>query len=55
VICPACGRESPDGFLFCGFCGTTLAEAALSEARELFASLGYGPATAQTEVGEKRA
>jgi class 3 adenylate cyclase/tetratricopeptide (TPR) repeat protein len=27
VICPACGRENPEGFQFCGFCGTALAEA----------------------------
>jgi class 3 adenylate cyclase/tetratricopeptide (TPR) repeat protein len=34
VICPACGRENPDGFQFCGFCGTTLAEAAPRAALE---------------------
>ena len=27
MICPACGRENPEGFQFCGFCGTALAEA----------------------------
>ena len=27
MICPACGRENPAGFQFCGFCGTALAEA----------------------------
>ena len=21
LTCPACGRENPDGFQFCGFCG----------------------------------
>jgi class 3 adenylate cyclase/tetratricopeptide (TPR) repeat protein len=25
VACPACGRDSPDGFQFCGFCGAALA------------------------------
>jgi class 3 adenylate cyclase len=34
VICPACGRENPDGFQFCGFCGTTLAEPAPGAALE---------------------
>src|SRR5919108_6272143 len=24
--CPACGRENPEGFSFCGFCGTVLAD-----------------------------
>jgi class 3 adenylate cyclase len=24
ATCPACGRESPDGFQFCGFCGAAL-------------------------------
>ena len=30
------------------------AKGALREARELFSSLGYGPAMAQAEVGEER-
>ena len=34
MICPACGRESPDGFQFCGFCGTAFAEAAPGVALE---------------------
>jgi hypothetical protein len=33
-----------------GAVGAGAAEGALSEARELFSSLGYGPAMAQTEV-----
>jgi class 3 adenylate cyclase/tetratricopeptide (TPR) repeat protein len=24
VTCPACGRESPEGFQFCGYCGASL-------------------------------
>ena len=28
VICPACGRENPEGFQFCGFCSTPLIELA---------------------------
>ena len=26
MICPACGRENPEGFQFCGFCSATLIE-----------------------------
>ena len=26
VVCPSCGRENPDGFAFCGYCRTPLAE-----------------------------
>jgi class 3 adenylate cyclase/tetratricopeptide (TPR) repeat protein len=31
--CPACGQENPEGFRFCGSCGTVL-DAATSQARE---------------------
>src|SRR6187200_2817618 len=24
VICPRCGRDNPEGFRFCGFCGAAL-------------------------------
>jgi class 3 adenylate cyclase/tetratricopeptide (TPR) repeat protein len=35
AICPSCGRENPDGFAFCGFCGTPLsAPAARTGAKE---------------------
>ena len=27
-VCPACGRENPGGFKFCGACGAPLAAAA---------------------------
>jgi class 3 adenylate cyclase/tetratricopeptide (TPR) repeat protein len=26
LVCPRCGRESPDGFAFCGYCSAPLAE-----------------------------
>jgi class 3 adenylate cyclase/tetratricopeptide (TPR) repeat protein len=32
--CPSCGKENPDGFQFCGFCGAPLTEAAPSPTRE---------------------
>jgi class 3 adenylate cyclase len=25
IVCPSCGQENPDGFAFCGRCGTSLA------------------------------
>ena len=34
VICPACGKENPDGFEFCGFCRTPLTEATTRPTRE---------------------
>jgi class 3 adenylate cyclase len=30
ATCPACGKENPDGFQFCGFCGAPLTETAPS-------------------------
>src|SRR5262245_32235016 len=33
-VCPACGRENPDGFLHCGYCGSSLA-APVAERRKL--------------------
>ena len=34
VLCPACGRESPDGFEFCGFCRNPLDVVAPSSRHE---------------------
>ena len=34
VTCPACGKENPDGFQFCGFCTAPLAAPAVSAAKE---------------------
>jgi len=27
VVCPSCGKDNPDEFLFCGFCAASLGEA----------------------------
>src|SRR5919204_2979404 len=32
--CPACGQETPDGFRFCGACGTRLAAPAAAGGQE---------------------
>src|SRR5438874_5109853 len=34
VLCPACGRENPDGFEFCGFCRNPLDVVAPSSRHE---------------------
>jgi class 3 adenylate cyclase/tetratricopeptide (TPR) repeat protein len=34
IACPDCGRENPDGFAFCGFCGAPLAVQSSGSARE---------------------
>ena len=34
VACPACGKENPDGFQFCGFCGAALEAPAIFAAKE---------------------
>ncbi len=36
MTCPSCGRENPDGFGFCGFCGAALSQApATTEERKV--------------------
>ena len=43
AVCPQCGQENPDGFRFCGSCGSAMAAVATSEERKvvtvLFADL----------------
>src|ERR1044071_646318 len=34
VTCPACGKENPDGFAFCGYCTAPLAAPAAAGAKE---------------------
>ncbi len=34
TVCPQCGQENPEGFKFCGNCGTPLAEPTRGEAEE---------------------
>jgi class 3 adenylate cyclase/predicted ATPase len=35
IRCPACGRENPDGFQFCGFCTTPLTIGPAAEVRKV--------------------
>ena len=53
ISCPSCGQENPDGFRFCGACGSALTETA--QAREerkvvtvLFCDLVGSTARAET-------
>src|SRR5882672_7667681 len=34
VPCPACGKENPGGFLFCGFCAAALTAPAMPVVQE---------------------
>nr|MBA3566784.1 AAA family ATPase [Actinomycetota bacterium] len=34
ATCPSCGKENPDGFEFCGFCGTPLTASPAAPTRE---------------------
>jgi class 3 adenylate cyclase len=35
VICPTCGQENPEGFRFCGACGSALTGEAPREERKV--------------------
>ena len=48
---PACGRENPDGFRHCGFCGAALTAPA-AERRKL-ATLVFCDMTGSTAMGER--
>src|ERR671932_438834 len=50
-ICPACGRENPDGFRFCGACGTPLAVDAGARVRKTVTVL-FCDVTGSTALGE---
>ncbi|MEJ7568626.1 MAG: adenylate/guanylate cyclase domain-containing protein [Gaiellaceae bacterium] len=59
ITCPACGKENPDGFQFCGFCGAPLSAAAVVPVRErkvvsvLFCDLvGFTAASEQADPEE---
>src|SRR5438045_5340980 len=63
VLCPACAKENPDGFEFCGFCRSPLASATLPPTREerkvvtvLFCDLvGFTTAAEQLDPEDVRA
>jgi class 3 adenylate cyclase len=51
IDCPSCGRENPDGFLHCGYCGAPLG-APVSPRRRL-ASLVFCDLVGSTALGER--
>jgi len=50
-VCPACGRESPEEFLHCGYCGGSLA-APVADRRKL-ATLVFCDLSGSTAMGER--
>src|SRR4051794_24937594 len=60
--CPACNKDNPEGFAFCGFCGASLSEAERPPAEErkvvtvLFCDLvGFTAASDQADPEDVRA
>ena len=59
AVCPHCGKENPDGFRFCGSCGSAMAPAAVTEERKvvtvLFADLvGFTGRSERMDVEDVR-
>ena len=51
TVCPACGRDNPDGFRFCGFCGSPLSSGEGHEVRKTVTVL-FSDVTGSTSLGE---
>ncbi len=51
--CQACGRESPDGFRFCGACGAELAPAATPREVRKTVTVVFCDVTGSTALGER--
>lgn len=49
--CPACGRDNPAGFLFCGFCTSPLVSSEGHEVRKIVTVL-FSDVTGSTSLGE---
>jgi class 3 adenylate cyclase/tetratricopeptide (TPR) repeat protein len=52
VTCPVCGRENPEGFRLCGYCGAVLAPSAARETRKTVTIL-FTDVTGSTTLGER--
>ena len=52
LACPNCGKESPDGFSFCGSCGAPLAPERGQEVRKTVTVL-FADVTGSTALGEQ--
>ena len=53
AVCTQCGRESPDGFAFCGSCGSSLAEAAPPREVRKTVTVVFCDVTGSTALGER--
>ncbi len=51
-VCPSCGRENPDGFRLCGYCGASLSGVEAVERRRL-ATLLFCDVSGSTAMGER--
>jgi class 3 adenylate cyclase len=49
--CPACGRDNPERFKFCGFCTSPLTESEVSDVRKTVTVL-FSDVTGSTSLGE---
>jgi class 3 adenylate cyclase len=52
AACPACGRDNPDGFRFCGFCTAPLAAPAQAREVRKTVTVLFCDVTGSTALGE---
>src|SRR5215467_2770961 len=52
LICPQCGKENPDGFQFCGFCGAALSETAPAREQRKVVTVLFCDVVGSTALGE---
>jgi class 3 adenylate cyclase/tetratricopeptide (TPR) repeat protein len=52
TTCPACGKENPDGFQFCGFCTAPLQTGSASRGQRKTVTVLFCDVTGSTELGE---
>src|ERR1051325_5595652 len=53
AACPACGRDNPDGFQFCGFCATPLQPKAPERELRKTVTVLFCDVTGSTALGEQ--
>jgi class 3 adenylate cyclase len=53
LTCPSCGRESPDGFAFCGACGTAFAPVAAAREVRKVVTVVFCDVSGSTALGER--
>ncbi len=51
--CPQCGQENPEGFKFCGSCGTVLAETPTARDVRKTVTIVFSDVTGSTALGEQ--